>query len=201
MPDWDETSLQLQQNVVFLLTRISLLAPKRELPSLQTAQVWHRDLLQGLSVPSESFRGAFRGAPGLENLDIQIGTDVGVAARDVAVELSRFESKLHTLLSELDAAVPHGKSPTAKQLGAILDLAAWVHAEWVRIHPFANANGRIARLWANSVVMRYGLPPFLPLRPRPGTAYEEAASAAMRGDWRPTAIVFRDQFFQAVEPR
>ena len=37
-------------------------------------------------------------------------------------------------------------------------------AEWIRIHPFANGNGRIARLWVNSIAMRYDL------RPRVGCA-------------------------------
>jgi len=87
--------------------------------------------------------------------------------------------------------LPIGDEPNADQLAAILDLCAWVHAEWVRIHPFANGNGRTARLWANSIAIRYGLPPFIRLRPRPNSGYAEAGAKAMRGDWEPTAIVFR----------
>lgn len=64
-------------------------------------------------------------------------------------------------------------------------------AEWVRIHPFANGNGRTARLWANFLAMRYGVPPFVRLRPRPGAGYGEAGAKAMQGDWKPTAAVFR----------
>ena len=63
--------------------------------------------------------------------------------------------------------------------------------EWVRIHPFANGNGRTARLWANYVLMRYGLPPVVRLRPRPDGGYGAAGAAAMAGDWEPTAAVFR----------
>lgn len=36
------------------------------------------------------------------------------------------------------------------------ELAAVVHGEWVRIHPYANGNGRIAGTWANWVATRYG---------------------------------------------
>jgi len=61
----------------------------------------------------------------------------------------------------------------------------------VRIHPFANGNGRSARLWANFIAMRYGLPPFVTLRPRPGNDYGAAAAAAMDGNWEPTEQVFR----------
>jgi hypothetical protein len=61
----------------------------------------------------------------------------------------------------------------------------------VRIHPFANGNGRTARLWANFLATRYGLPPFVRLRPRPDDGYADAGINAMKGDWKPTAIVFR----------
>jgi Fic/DOC family protein len=60
-----------------------------------------------------------------------------------------------------DGALPVGRRPTtALELRAVLLLAANLHGEWVRIHPFANGNGRIARLWVIWVAARYGLPPF-----------------------------------------
>jgi hypothetical protein len=109
----------------------------------------------------------------------------------VAEELTRFEAKIQTLVATLDTLVPIGQEPDVDQLAAIIYLCAWVHAEWVRIHPFANGNGRTARLWANSLAMRYGVPPFVRLRPRPETGYGEAGAKAMQGDWKPTAVVFR----------
>lgn len=91
----------------------------------------------------------------------------------------------------------------ADTLDMILLLMSWVHSEWIRIHPFANGNGRIARLWANWVAMRYGLPPFVRLRPRPeGDAYATAAAKAMQGDYEATFPVFRrmlQQFLGDVE--
>jgi Fic family protein len=65
-----------------------------------------------------------------------------------------FEKKLHALLRELDAMLPAGQEPDADQLAAIVDLCAWVHAQWIRVQPFANGNGRTARLWANCIAMR-----------------------------------------------
>ena len=65
------------------------------------------------------------------------------------------------------------------------------HCEWVRIHPFANGNGRTARIWANSILMRYRLPTVVRLRPTPDAGYGSAAEAAMNGQWQPTARVFR----------
>jgi hypothetical protein len=64
-----------------------------------------------------------------------------------------------------------------------LNLCAGLHGEWIRIHPFANGNGRTARLWANWAALRYGLPPFVRLRPRPeGIGYALASYAAMGRD-------------------
>jgi Fic family protein len=41
-----------------------------------------------------------------------------------------------------------------------IELAAWTHAEFVRIHPFLDGNGRTARLIMNYQLMSYG---FLPI--------------------------------------
>ncbi len=41
-----------------------------------------------------------------------------------------------------DARYPAGRELDADGLAAVIDLAAWPHAAWVRIHPFANGNGR-----------------------------------------------------------
>lgn len=42
----------------------------------------------------------------------------------------------------------------------IIELAAWTHAEFVRIHPFADGNGRTSRLIMNYQLMAHG---FLPV--------------------------------------
>jgi Fic family protein len=160
--------------------------------------------MEGLDVPNPRFVGAFRGESGLERVQVRVGSNFGVDSAKVAEELTRFEAKLQMLVANLDAFVPIGQEPDLDQLAAIIDLCAWVHAEWVRIHPFANGNGRTARLWANSIAMRYGVPPFVRLRPRPDAAYGEAGAKAMQGDWKPTAVVFRrllDDFLKPFVPR
>lgn len=102
-----------------------------------------------------------------------------------------FEQRLQRAVLELDRASAPGAELDADGLAATLELAAWAHAEWVRIHPFANGNGRTARLWANALLMRYGLPPVVRLRPRPDAPYGDACAKAMQGDRGPTAAVFR----------
>ena len=158
---------------------------------MEAARGWQTHLMAGLDAPESRFVGAFRGESGLEKLQVRVGTNHGVEASHVAGELAHFEAKLQTLVAEMDALLPPGHEPDADELAAIVDLCSWVHAEWVRIHPFANGNGRTARLWANSLAMRYGLPPFIRLRPRPDADYGDAGAAAMQGDWRPTVDVFR----------
>ncbi len=147
--------------------------------------------MHNLEVPDRRYVGAFRGEAGLENVQVRVGANYGVSSAKVAGELQHFEKSLKTLVAELDALVPVGQEPDADQIAAVLDVCAWAHAAWVRIHPFANGNGRTARLWANSLAMRYGLPPFVQLRPRPNSGYANAGAQAMQGDWKPTAIVFR----------
>jgi Fic family protein len=191
VPDWDKDSTRLRENLARVLEEIHQGAERREVPTLNAAKRWHARVMTGLDVPNRRVVGAFRGEPGLEKLQVRIGPNYGVQPAHVAMELARFEAKLQTLIAEMDTLLPAGREPDVDQLAAVVDLCAWAHAEWVRIHPFANGNGRVARLWANSIAMRYGLPPFVRLRPRPNGAYGTAGARAMQGDWWPTSLVFR----------
>jgi hypothetical protein len=191
VPSWDEDSPQVRQNLAQVLSEIVSAAQQREYPTIASARHWHSLAMKDLTLPDPRFVGAFRGEPGLEHVEVQVGAQFGVDAAHVALELGRFESKLHALIAELDSILPAGREPNADQLAAIVDLCAWVHSEWVRIHPFANGNGRTARLWANCLAMRYGVPPFIRLRPRPNSGYAAAGAKAMQGDWKPTAAVLR----------
>ena len=191
MPDWDEDSPQLRQNLSNVFDEIVAAAERRDTPTVASAKHWHSLLMQNLAVPDARWVGSFRGEPGLENLQVRVLAQFGVDAARVAEELAEFERKLSAIVRELDAMLPTGQEPNADQLATILDVCAWAHAEWVRIHPFANGNGRTARLWANCIALRYGLPPFIRLRPRPNYGYGDAGAKAMQGDWKPTAAVFR----------
>lgn len=46
-----------------------------------------------------------------------------------------------------------------KKVFSTVELAAWVHAEFVKIHPFSDGNGRTARLLMNYVLMDNGYLP------------------------------------------
>ena len=52
-------------------------------------------------------------------------------------------------------------------------------------------NGRTARLWTLWIGLRYRLPPFIVVKPRPaGQLSADAAAASMRGDHRLCIRVF-----------
>ena len=111
--------------------------------------------------------GRFRGEPGLEGEPVYIGSHEGTKAELVEGEVGAFIRRLQAVSERLDKLFPSGEELDRDGLEAVIELAAWTHSEWVRIHPFRNGNGRSARLLANAILMRYGLPPVLKLRPRP----------------------------------
>ena len=198
MSDWDTDGDQLRSNLHKALSDARNAAGRRVAPTLAQAREWHDTILQGLVVPGTRFVAKFRGEPGLQGLEVKVGNQRGVASHDVMAALKRFEEKLQNTVSALDALIVPGRDLTADHLAAVIDLCAWAHAEWVRIHPFANGNGRTARLWANCIAMRYGLPPFVRLRPRPDDGYGTACAAAMAGRWQATVPVFRDFYRDAI---
>lgn len=191
MPDWDENSAQLRANLAGVLREIHQEARERKLPTLDSVRRWHTGVMAGLDVPDPRYVGSFRGERGLEKKRVAVGSNLAVEPADVVKELEHFETKLQELVKALDEELSAGQEPNEDQLSAIIDVCAWVHAEWARIHPFVNGNGRTARLWANSIAMRYDIDPFIRLRPRPDGGYGLAGARAMQGDWRPTAVVFR----------
>jgi hypothetical protein len=189
--DWDADSPRLTKNLVGVLRRARDAALRRNAPSLEDARGWHRDMMAGLQVPHPSHVGRFRGEAGLETYRVRVGVNKAVLPEDVSGALARFERALQSAVAALDERCRPGQELDADRLAAVIDLCAWTHAEWIRIHPFANGNGRTARIWVNVLLMRYGLPPVMRLRPRPNDGYGEAGATAMTGDWRPTAAAIR----------
>lgn len=198
MADWDEDSAQLRSNLTQVLRDVRDSAVRRDLPTVEAARNWQANTMAGLEVPDATYVGRFRGEPGLENTRVWIDATEGVAPAQVASELAGFEQRLQRVVAVLDERYPAGADLNADGLAAVIDLSAWAHAEWVRIHPFANGNGRTARIWANCLFMRYGVPPVVRLRPRPDGGYGSAGAEAMAGSWQPTAMVFRKLLVDAL---
>jgi hypothetical protein len=191
VPSWDEDSPRLRENLTNVLRKIRDGAERRAKLTLESARQWQRETMDGLEVPSTEYVGKYRGEAGVTGIRVWIGTAEGVDPTQVAVQLKAFEKRLQRTLAALDKLYPHGKELDADGLAAVIDFAAWAHSESVRIHPFANGNGRTARMWADAIFMRYGLDPVVRLRPRPNGSYGLATARAMHGDWQPTAALFR----------
>lgn len=200
MADWDDDSPQLDKNLIDVRASLERDAQKRPTPTVALAKSWQTTMMAGLTVPDPLYVGRFRGEPGLETCRVLIGGVFGVPPADVASELTSFQTTLQAVVAVIDRAFPVGADLDEDGLAAVIDLAAWAHAEWVRIHPFRNGNGRTARAWANWILLRYGVAPAVQLRPRPESGYAAACASAMQGDWRPTARLFRTMVRDATAP-
>jgi Fic family protein len=186
-----------------VLAAIASSADRREAPTIAMAQEWHRDLYDGIPRPFDYYAGEVRDSdqrfPDLIGYEVRVGNALGVPSANVPDELNTYETGAQTAAETLDSVLTVGAHPSAmrpQELHGVLTYCALLHGGWVRIHPFANGNGRTARLWANWAALRYGLPPFVTVKPRPGHPYALAAMASMGGDHQVTVAVF-DQMLQA----
>jgi len=153
---------------------------------------WHAALYDGCRVPVAGYVGHLRGDPAVAEL---VGYEVGVGAEQpdgypekmgvwsvlLPDAVDGLLAATHAALTRLDEILPVGTRPASvDELDAVVGLTARVHGEWVRLHPFANGNGRIARVWAAWLALRYNLPVFVTVKPRPDDlAYARAARDSM----------------------
>lgn len=183
---WNEdppgSEQRILDNAAAVLREIAAQADRRLAPSAAMAQNWHRELYRGVPLPVPYYAGEPRDSdpkcPELEGYEVAVGSFWGTPSELVPAALSNFESSAQQAVASLDDAVPVGRQPPGSQeLHGVLSLCAVLHGEWIRIHPFANGNGRTARLWANWAALRLGLPPFVTIKPRPGNPYGLAVMA------------------------
>ena len=182
-PSWQEDAPKnlslIQGNAAQLTTELSASAIERILPTCEELCRWHARLYAGCDVPVAGYVGHFRGDPSVPELvDYEVGLGsqlkdgnlekMGVRARLVSNEMGAVLAGLSAVFAELDARLPVGKAPaTPDEMLAVISFAALAHGECLRVHPFANGNGRIARLLVAFICLRYSLPMFLHIKPRP----------------------------------
>jgi fido (protein-threonine AMPylation protein) len=182
-------------NATTVLREIAAAADRRLPPTVAMALEWHRRLYLDIPLPIPYYAGEPRDSdpdcPELQGYEVAVGPFPGTPSRQVPEALAGFEASAQSAVAALDDAIPAGQLPAGgRELHGVLSLCAVLHGEWVRIHPFANGNGRTARLWGNWAALRYGLPPFVTVKPRPGNPYGSAAMASMSGDHTATVAAF-----------
>lgn len=210
-PAWDEDQPgdlpTIIANIRSLWPTVEADARRRTLPSIDMVLEWHRRIYAGVSVPDPDYVGAFRDSdptrPCLVDYEVALGLSQGTPARDVPAAADTFIAALNQVVPALDAATTRGQVPVdPTTVRSIVRLCAYAHGEWVRIHPYANGNGRTARLWANGLAVRYGFPAFVRIKPRPAdTRFVGAAALSMRGDHRATEILFVSMLNDALTQR
>lgn len=212
-PTWDTDNPadagRITANADALVKSLMTAAAARALPTVADVVSWHTDLYAGCDGPCAGYVGNFRGDPAVAELvgyEIGVGRlqadgypeRMGVLSADVGQAVTNLLAQIHLVVATLDTHLATGVRPaTVEELHSVVGLAARIHGEWVRIHPFANGNGRTARVWAAWLALRYGLPVFVSLKPRPGdVAYAVAARASMGrppafvGNHAPSELVF-----------
>jgi Fic/DOC family len=182
-PSWHEDDSKnlslIQNNAAQLIIELRATAADRMMPTREELCRWHAQLYAGCAVPVAGYVGHLRGDPAVtELIDYEVGLGarlqdgnlekMGVWARQVDEEMEGVLAGLHAVFTELDARLPVGKAATnPDEVLALISFTALAHGECLRVHPFANGNGRIARLLVAFICLRYGLPMFLHIKPRP----------------------------------
>jgi len=222
-PVWDADDPadegRILANVASLITKLRADASRDAVPSLGKVQRLHAACYTGCKLPAAGYAGHFRGDPSVPDLigyEVGVGplqpdgwpSKVGVPSTQVRRAVSQLLDQTRAGVRRLDTVLPEGGRTTdSTQLRAITSLAAAVHGEWVRIHPYANGNGRTARVWAAWVALRYHVPVFVSVKPRPNDAAYAIASARSMGrppdfvgDHSLAQVVFADMLIQVLRP-
>jgi fido (protein-threonine AMPylation protein) len=183
VPSWHEDDPKhlslIQANAARLITDLRAAAGERRLLTGEDLCHWHAQLYAGCQVPIAGYLGHFRGDPAVTELinyevglgaPLQDGTleKMGVWARRVSEEMAAVLAGLNAVFADLDGRLQIGEPPsTADEILRVISFAALAHGEFLRVHPFANGNGRIARLLVAFICLRYGVPMFVHIKPRP----------------------------------
>jgi Fic family protein len=115
----------------------------------------------------------------------------------VFIEGSRIRLPKWKEVPKLMQAVYSELNNKSKGIAAIQS-AVKIHHDTVRIHPFVDGNGRLARLLMNLRLMRAGFPPTI-LRREERRAYYSALEKADKRDFRPLSMLVAKDVMQALD--
>ncbi|SHG16919.1 Fic/DOC family protein [Jatrophihabitans endophyticus] len=147
---------------------------------------WHKKAVAGVRLIDPFVAGHFRGegppAGRLAACPVHVNNVPGTPPGQVPSQVRSFFAELARRVSGLGTR-RHSAPPMPEELfDDVVALLAWVHGEWVRIHPFVNINGSTARLLVVTVGAYFGIPVPLPGKPRPGAVPMGAAGLTLSYD-------------------
>ena len=122
-----------------------------------------------------------------------------VSWRFVPAEMEKWLAQANEMeaiqeLSE-ERAVQMRSGPQATH--EVAEALARIHSRFVKTQPFATANGLVARLAANLLLVRGGLPPAI-IQKRQRSAYQQALQRADLGDFSQLADLFAQGIFRSL---
>lgn len=82
---------------------------------------------------------------------------------------------------------------------SLIELAAWTHAEFVKIHPFPDGNGRTSRLIMNYQLMANGFPPIIIKKENRLDYFNTLETYALEGNLAPFAEMTEELVSQQLD--
>lgn len=165
----DRDTPTINKNVAGLDAALAADLGHRDTFTLDLPRTWHADIHAGcLHIPHPGFIGHYRGEPGLTQVDNYFGVGRkfrGAPVGEVLDRLAALEADMQAKLAVWDERIAAPDAATPARLNPVVEGIGRFYATWLRIHPFADGNGRTARVMANWVTTRYWQPPILPGRP------------------------------------
>lgn len=184
-------------NVAILNKQISESTGHREVFDLALPTSWHRFLHNGcLMVPQPTeYIGWYRGTGTIciHEYCVNFGEFRGVAPAKVPYELAQFNIEFSSDLEDLDLRIKKEEDATTSRINILISKVARAYTEWIRIHPFADGNGRTARVLVDWTMARYWQPLILGGRPpiEKDTLVSATTYALQSGDHKLLEIHFR----------
>ena len=139
----------------FRLDRWLKVNARREVLTLSWLEFAHRLLFEDLF---PEFAGRLRGpSPRYIYRNVTFGYFQGTHADRVKAECDALFERLRLYIAQLDDYQRTWEEEAFAE--EVLTVAAYAHCEIIRIHPFVNGNGRVARKCIDYFAWRYGMLP------------------------------------------
>lgn len=143
---------KLTLNLFKLIKRVRLIDSKNEVYSIDLFRSWHFQLFDKVREHAGRLRGPDYG----EDI-LNFGPHRSTSRGSVMYELEEHVDLAHNLflqLDELDSSLEQ-----AKFVSEAIKVALYLHAMFIKIHPFRDGNGRVGRLAMTFTLSKYSVPP------------------------------------------